>query len=74
MKTRFRCEIIELYNGGLTAAVRFEGKGRVECINREQSNIDFKIGFKGIASYNRVINGYLWFFEGFKNNEPDAKN
>lgn len=61
---KHRGEVIEIYENGLRAAVRFTS-GRVECVTRRGMAIDFKIGQRGMVDYVRCLNGYEWNFIPF---------
>lgn len=77
--TRHRAEVIEIYDNGLKAAVKFycnfKRGERIECINYNgtagnpsQIQPPFHIGQKGMVDFVRSINGYHWIFEANKTN------
>jgi hypothetical protein len=66
---KHKAEVIEIYDDGLRAAVKFycnTKKGeRIECVNRDynlQGETNFFIGQKGTVDYVRSLNGYRWVF------------
>ena len=72
---RHKAEVIEIYDNGLRAAVKFycniKRGERIECVNNDGTSpngtrIDFSIGQKGTIDYGRIIGGYGWTFEPFK--------
>lgn len=58
---RHRAEVIEIYENGAKAAVRFTS-GRVECVCKRGMQPDFELGQKGTVDYVRGLNGYEWVF------------
>ena len=62
---RHRAEVIEIYENGLRAAVKFTS-GRIECVVRRGLSPDFSIGQTGMVDYVRCLNGYEWTFVPFK--------
>lgn len=69
---KHRGEVIEIYDNGMTAAVRFTS-GRIECVkhngtagNPDKSQHAFEMGQKGMVDYVRGLNGWHWVFSPFK--------
>ena len=62
---KHRAKVIEVYDNGLTAAVKFSS-GRIECVVRRGFSPDFKIGMTGMVNYVKCLNGYEWNFVPFK--------
>jgi len=59
---RHRAEVIEIYESGAKAAVKFSS-GRIECVLKTGMGPAFKCGQKGMVDFlasNR--GGYEWFF------------
>lgn len=70
---KHRAEIIEIYENGKMAAVKFSS-GRIECVNHRGDSgspgvnqPSFYIGQRGMVNYVRTLNGYGWVFNPFKN-------
>lgn len=65
---RHRAEVIEVYDQGARAAVRFRwrGRDRIECVIRRGMVPLFTVGAKGWASYQRCLGGFEWTFTPFK--------
>jgi len=58
---RHRAEVIEVYENGSRAAVRF-ASGRIECVNRRGFSPDFKVAQRGTVDFVRSLNGFEWIF------------
>lgn len=54
-------EVIEVYNGGAQAAVRFTS-GRIECVQARGMTPRFEVGQKGMVDFVRCLNGFEWTF------------
>lgn len=63
---KHRAEVIEIYENGLRAAVKFTS-GRIECVVRRGMASNFELGMRGMVDYTRCLNGHEWTFEPFKN-------
>lgn len=70
---KHRAEVIEIYENGLRAAVKFTS-GRIECVVRRGTQDEFYIGQRGMVDYTRCLNGYEWSFAPFKNQCDIVKN
>lgn len=68
MKHRHRGEVIEVYNNGNDAAIKFTN-GRIEHVIRRGFSPDFYIGMKGWVEYIPHVNGFFWDFTQFKSKE-----
>lgn len=62
---RHRGEVIEVYEGGSKAAVRFSN-GRIECVVKRGMNQGITLGERGMVDYVPSLNGYEWVFQPFK--------
>ena len=65
MSNKHRAEVIEIYNNGAQAAVRFDS-GRIECVLHRGMNPPFHVGQRGMVDFVRALNGYEWVFDAFK--------
>lgn len=66
MSHKHRAEIIEIYEYGAKAAVKFSN-GRVECVcKRGASIVPFKVGQRGWVDYTRSLHGFEWVFKPFR--------
>lgn len=63
---RHRAEVIEIYQNGAQAAVKFTS-GRIECVCHRGMVAPFFIGQKGTVDFVRALNGYEWVFKPAKN-------
>lgn len=59
---RHRAEVIEIYQDGAQAAVRFTS-GRIECVLHRGFNPPFTIGQKGMVDFTRTATGWEWTFD-----------
>lgn len=61
---KHRAEVIEVYNNGGSAAVKFRYKGhdRIEYVLKAGMSPLFTVGMKGTIQYNLTPNGGLWSF------------
>lgn len=77
---RHRAEVIEIYDNGLKAAVKFycnvKRGERIECVNHngtagnaDQSQVPFYIGQTGMVDFIRSLNGFNWVFTPSKNQD-----
>ncbi len=62
---KHRAEVIEVYQDGAQAAVRFTS-GRIECVNRRGMAPSFRIGQRGTVDFVRCLNGFEWTFTAKK--------
>ncbi len=62
---KHRAEVIEIYENGLRAAVKFSS-GRVECVVRRGMAEPFEMGQTGWVDYGRCLGGFEWSFTPFK--------
>ena len=58
---KHRAEVIEIYENGLKAAVKFSS-GRVECVVHRGMNPAFELGQKGMVDFVRSLIGFEWSF------------
>lgn len=76
--TRHRAEVIEIYDNGLKAAVKFycnfKRGERIECVNHNGTagnpntmQSPFHIGQTGMVDFVRGIQGWNWVFIPSKN-------
>lgn len=65
---KHRAEVIEIYENGAKAAVKFVS-GRIECVVFRGMGPRFELGQKGMVDYVRTMAGYEWVFNPFKNNK-----
>lgn len=64
MKTqshKHKAEIIEVYEGGLKAAVKFSS-GRIECVVRRGTAANFEVGTRGMVDFVPCLHGFEWSF------------
>jgi hypothetical protein len=62
---RHRAEVIEVYDGGNSAAVKFSS-GRIEHVVRRGSfTMPFSLGQRGHVDFVPSLNGWEWTFEPF---------
>lgn len=77
---KHRAEVIEIYENGLKAAVKFycnyKRGERIECVNHNgtegnpnKTQVPFHIGQKGWVKYSMTLtlNGSMWSFEPYEN-------
>ena len=62
LSNRHRGEVIEVYENGERAAIKFTS-GRIECVNRRGMAPTFSVGQKGMVDYVPCIGGYEWTFD-----------
>ncbi len=62
---RHYAEVIEIYENGLKAAVKFSS-GRIECVVRRGMAPDFVLGMRGTVDFVPCLNGMEWQFTQLK--------
>lgn len=68
---KHRAEVIEIYDNGAKAAVKFSS-GRIECVVKRGFGPEFKIGMRGMVDFVRTLNGFEWTFTPSKENRNVA--
>lgn len=63
---RHKAEVIEVYENGLKAAVKFycsvKRGERIECVVKRGITPNFALGMTGMVDYGRCLSGYEWTF------------